>query len=139
MDRINSALHCTEAGYKVGFHFDPVIYFKDWQKHYGNVINILFDAIKAKDIAWISIGTFRFKPELKKVIEARFPDNKILDGELMIGYDKKLRYPHTIRYHIYSALVQMMAKRSKKVPIYLCMEEKSMWRELKVAPPFNIT
>ena len=100
------------------------------------LIERLFSAIKPKDIAWLSIGTLRFKPETKKIIEVRFPENKILDEELVIGYDGKLRYPYSIRYSIYDLMIKALHKYSKKLPVYLCMEEKSMWRDLKLHMPF---
>ncbi len=130
-ERIASAKRCAEAGYKVAFHFDPVVHFNGWSKEYGKVINLIFDRIKPDDIAWISVGTFRFKPEVKKVIETRFPQNKILDGELLPGFDNKLRYPYKIRHDIYKGTLEMLSKRSKNIPIYLCMEDVSMWRDFK--------
>ena len=137
-ERIKSAEKCIKAGYKAGFHFDPVIYFKEWKKEYANVIDLLFSRIKPRDIAWISIGTFRFKPELKPIIENRFPDNKILDEELLLGYDNKLRYPYGLRYNMYKFLLNALKRHSKKVPVYLCMEEISMWKDLNLATsPFD--
>ena len=68
------------------------------------------------------MGTFRFKPELKYIIENRFPENEILDEELLPGYDNKLRYPSSLRYDIYKSMLDMFKKHSKKLPIYLCME-----------------
>jgi len=137
MERINAASRCAQAGYKLGFHFDPVIYYKGWERDYKRVIDMLFTTIKPKDIAWISIGTLRFNPNIKRIIETRFPDNKMLDEELVLGYDNKLRYPYGIRYNIYNTLIQKMLQHSKKLPIYLCMEEKSMCRELKLTPHFK--
>ena len=131
-ERIKSAEKCIKAGYKIGIHFDPVIYFKEWKKEYANVIDLLFSRIKPWDIAWISIGTFRFKPELKPIIENRFPDNKILDGELLLGYDNKLRYPYGLRYNMYKFLLNALKRHSKKVPVYLCMEEFEMWKDLNL-------
>jgi spore photoproduct lyase len=129
-ERLKAASKCVEAGYKIGIHFDPVFYFKTWEKEYKNLIEILFSKIKPKYIAWISIGTFRFKPELKQVIENRFPNTKILNQELLPGYDCKLRYHHNIRYKIYKCLIEQISKHSKKVPVYLCMEDKEMWENL---------
>ena len=126
-ERLQSAKTLTDAGYKISVHFDPVIYFKGWEKEYEKVINLLFNKIKPKDIAWISIGTFRFNPKVKPIIEKRFPLNKILDEELIPGFDNKLRYPDSIRYQVYEAILKMLSKHSKKLPIYLCMEERSMW------------
>lgn len=131
-ERLRSAERCGRAGYKIGFHFDPVIHFNGWEKEYREVIDILFSKIRPKDIAWISIGTFRFKPELKPIIENRFPDNEIMDEELLLSYDNKLRYPYSLRYNIYKFLLERFKKHSKKLPIYLCMEESSMWKDLNL-------
>jgi len=134
-ERLDAALKCINAGYKVGFHFDPVIYFSDWEKEYGKLTEMLFEKIKPKDIAWISIGTFRFAPLLKQVIEKRFIFNKILDEELLLGYDDKLRYPFKLRYDMYKRIIQMLSVYSDSLKIYLCMEESSMWRKLNLKMP----
>ncbi len=136
-ERLDAALQCVEAGYKVAFHFDPIFYYKGWEKDYKQVIDCLFTKIKLKHIAWISIGTLRFNPGLKKIIETRFPQNTILDAELIPGYDNKLRYPYSMRYNIYKSIIDMMRKYHKKAPIYLCMEEKSIWRSLNLTLPFE--
>ena len=132
--RLESAEKCSCAGYRLGFHFDHVIYFKGWEKEYSSVIDLLFSKIRPRDIAWISIGTLRFKPELKQTIENRFPENKILDEELLPGYDNKLRYPYGLRYNIYKFMLDAFKKHSKKLPLYLCMEESSMWKVLGLDP-----
>ncbi|MCX5687895.1 MAG: hypothetical protein NTV71_04595 [Candidatus Omnitrophica bacterium] len=136
-ERLGSAKKCSQAGYKIGFHFDPVIYFKGWEREYERTIDSLFSRIKPRDISWISIGTFRFKPELKPIIENRFPDNEILDEELLPGFDNKLRYPYGLRYNMYKFLLSVFEKYSRKIPIYLCMEETSMWQDLKSACKVN--
>lgn len=130
-ERLASAEKCAKRGYKIGFHFDPVIYFKGWEREYNMVIDLLFSKIKPGEIAWISMGTFRFKPELKSIIENRFPENEILDQELLLGYDNKLRYPYGLRLEIYKFLLGEFKKHSKKLPIYLCMEEISMRQDLR--------
>lgn len=135
-ERLRAARQCVAAGYRVGFHFDPIFSFRGWEKEYGRVLEMLFNKIKPKHIAWISLGTFRFKPPLKKIIEARFPQNRILDEELLLGYDNKMRYPYSIRYNIYQSLLGMLRKHAKNLLVYLCMEEQTMWRDLKLASPF---
>lgn len=56
--RLHAARKCREGGYKVGFHFDPIFYYENWQKDYKSVVDMLFDSVN--DIEWISLGTFRF-------------------------------------------------------------------------------
>ncbi|MFH1782441.1 MAG: spore photoproduct lyase family protein [Candidatus Omnitrophota bacterium] len=130
-ERLKAIELSRKAGYKIGIHFDPVIYFSDWEKEYEKVIGLLFKKIKTRDIAWISIGTLRFNPSVKLVIEKRFPENKLLDGELLKGFDKKLRYPYGLRRSIYKKMIEMLEKHSKDIPVYLCMEDRSMWQEFK--------
>lgn len=129
-ERLASAKRCSEAGYKLGFHFDPVVYFKGWQREYEKVIDLVFNRIRPKNIAWISIGTLRFNPKVKQVIEQRFPANKILDEELVLGFDNKLRYPYCLRREIYKTILEMLFKHSRKLSVYLCMEERSLWHDL---------
>lgn len=124
--RLNSALECARAGYRVGFHLDPLIHYKEWGKGYSGLINSLFDKLPQDKIAWLSMGTLRFNPCLKTIIENRFPANKILDEELMLDFDNKLRYPAKIRYTMYKNMLYWIRKRARKVPVYLCMEGKDI-------------
>ncbi|MDO8748449.1 MAG: hypothetical protein Q7J72_04970 [Candidatus Omnitrophota bacterium] len=131
-ERLAAAKKCVAAGYRVGFHFDPIIYFSGWQSGYAWLIEALFAGIEPKDIAWISLGTLRFRPELKTVIENRFPENKILDEELLLGYDNKLRYSDKIRYGVYSYMISAIRGYSNDIELYLCMENKKMRGELSL-------
>lgn len=121
-NRLKAALSWIKTGGRVGFHFDPIIYYKRWERDYKEVVNMLFDLIPAKKIAWISLGTLRFNPRLKPIIENRFPDNKILDEELLIGFDNKLRYPDKLRLFIYEKMLHWIKKRDRDAQVYLCME-----------------
>lgn len=134
--RLGAARRCADAGYRVAFHFDPVLYHADWEAAYTKVIEKLFTHIRPGEIAWISLGTLRFKPDLKPVIEKRFPANTILDEELIPGYDGKLRYTDRLRHHIYQTLFHHFAAYSPRLPLYLCMESKQMWDQLKLPFPF---
>lgn len=126
-ERIESASKCAIAGFSVGFHFDPIIYYDGWQKDYEDVINKIFENVLAKSIKWISLGTLRMTPDLKKVIENRFPQNKILDSELILGYDGKLRYNTDTRILIYNKMIELVKLKSKTTTVYLCMEPKDIW------------
>jgi len=134
--RIDSARRVMEAGYRVAFHFDPIFYYIGWEDDYREVIEKILEVINPEKIAWVSLGTLRFRPSLKKIIEARFPGNDILDAEMVLGFDDKLRYPARLRYRIYRALIDALTDRSHTIPIYLCMEERAMWEDLRLPFPF---
>lgn len=129
-ERLVAAQKCVKAGYSVGFHFDPVILYKDWKQGYKETVENIFDFIDEKYIKWISIGSLRMVASLKKVIENRFTDNKILDEELLLSGDNKLRYEDNIRIEIYKYLVELIKKQSNRVVVYLCMENSNIWNKV---------
>ncbi|RKY28180.1 MAG: hypothetical protein DRP61_02475, partial [Candidatus Omnitrophota bacterium] len=125
-ERLNSAKVIQEYGYKIAFHFDPIIYYSEWEEDYKELIDKLYSQVNPP-FAWISLGTLRFNRELKSIIERRFPQSKIVYGELFIGEDKKLRYPEFMRIKIYKKMVGWIRKFDKKTPVYLCMESDKIW------------
>ncbi|MCR4663361.1 MAG: hypothetical protein K5622_05705 [Endomicrobiaceae bacterium] len=129
-ERLKAAQKCVKAGYSVGFHFDPVILYEDWKQGYKKTVENIFDFIDGKYIKWISIGSLRMVASLKKVIETRFSDNKILDEELLLSHDNKLRYDDNTRIKIYSYLVDLIRKQDSSVVVYLCMENNDIWNKV---------
>jgi len=136
--RIDAAKSCVQAGYRVGFHFDPIVYSSDWDKFYIEVIDLIFKNIPAERIAWISLGCLRMTPALKTTIENRFPKSVILGEQMILGYDGKLRYPDRIRKSVYSAMEENIHGHNGSVPVYLCMEDKKLWESnAKLSCRFN--
>lgn len=125
--RLLAARACQDDGYMVGFHFDPIINFKGWRKDYKKVIDEVF-GIANGNIAWISLGTLRFNPTLKPIIERRFPESPIIYGELIYGEDGKLRYHPAQRIAIYQDMISCIREKDAKVHIYLCMETNEIWK-----------
>src|SRR5689334_23268094 len=71
--RINAARRVLAAGYKVGFHLDPVIAYPGAWQDYASLLDDVFDALPPKDIAFISIGGLRMTPGLRTAARRRFP------------------------------------------------------------------
>ena len=94
----------------------------------------IFDEIPEEKMAWLSLGTLRMTPRLKKMIENRFQENTILDEEFMRGYDGKLRYGFETRTQMYTHMKEAIRARTQKVHIYLCMEEKDACSSCETAP-----
>jgi len=135
-ERLNAAAKVQNTGYRIGFHFDPIIHLKGWQQLYGEVIDKLYSNLK-KPFAWISLGTLRSNRRLKTIAELRFPQSDIFYGELLLGEDKKLRYPRFIKEEIYQKIVGKIRQYDKKTPIYLCMEDKQTWDNVEGLVPLN--
>ncbi len=125
--RIEAARLCQEKGYKIGFHFDPIILFQGWEKDYEQMIHNLFQQISPTNIEWISLGSFRYRPNLKKIIKDRHPETQLFTQEHTPGEDGKFRYLRPLRNHAYETIRNLIKKKDSELNVYLCMETKEIW------------
>ena len=134
-ERIAAASEVIDAGYNVAFHFDPLIWYEGWEDGYNDIIKKLFTTLPHKKILWISIGTLRYTPQLKKIAEERFPRTQLFSEEFIRGYDGKMRYIKPIREKLLSTIRKLIRNYSDDIPIYLCMENSSIWRNVMQEVP----
>lgn len=127
--RLAAACEVARAGYRLGFHFDPVIIYEGYQPDYARVVEEMAATLPQDKVAWISVGTLRFGRELKKMIENRFPENTILDGEFLLDFDGKMRYGLSQRREAYAFLVPLLRKHFPKAQVYLCMESPQVVKD----------
>jgi spore photoproduct lyase len=127
--RLEAARRCQEWGYRLAFHFDPLIAYPGWQQGYAEVVNRLAAAVDPGRIAWISLGTLRFMPTLKEIIRRRHTGSALLYEEFVPGLDGKLRYFRDLRVEMYRYLGALLHRLSCDLLIYLCMESEDVWRE----------
>jgi spore photoproduct lyase len=128
-ERLAAATRCQEAGYWLGFHFDPMIHTENWQSGYRATLEKLFARIDGKNIAWISLGALRYPPYLDSVIRQRHPASKIVFGEFISGKDQKYRYFKPIRIEMFQKMVAWIREWDPSVFVYLCMESDEVWQK----------
>lgn len=127
--RLQAAARCRTWGYPVAFHFDPIIIYPGCEEHYRKVIEKLFETVDPEDIVWISLGTLRFMPALRPVVEKRFPDSTMVYGEFIPGLDGKMRYFKPLRINLYKTMVRCIKELAPEVTVYLCMEDEQVWEQ----------
>ncbi|MGE5259029.1 MAG: SPL family radical SAM protein [Hyphomicrobiales bacterium] len=127
--RLRAAAECAEAGYPLAFHFDPILVYEDCEADYRNVVQRLFAAVRPEQIVWISLGTFRFMPGLKSIIQKRFPRSNIIYGEFITGLDGKMRYFKPVRMKLYRGITAAIHARAPELCVYLCMEDDEVWQD----------
>lgn len=122
--RIEAAALAASRGYKVGFHFDPVVWYEGWEKEYQDIVRRLFSHDKVREnTVWISLGTLRYTPGLKQAAEQRFSDNRIFyEGGFFLDFDGKFRYPEKLRKEMYDKLLRYIKEAGVSCWTYLCME-----------------
>jgi spore photoproduct lyase len=119
-ERFSAAREVIDLGYRVGFHLDPVFYFDGWREAYSNLFEQLKDIPKDR-IAFLSIGLFRYMPELGEVIRKRFPFHPVLSGEFFPDEDGKYHYFRPIRKTMYAAFQEWL-QPWEGIPILWSME-----------------
>ncbi|MBN1480346.1 hypothetical protein JXA70_08755 [candidate division KSB1 bacterium] len=128
-DRLYAARAVQNAGYKIGFHFDPMIDHPGWHEGYRDIVDKIFRFIKPENIVWISLGALRYPAPFEHILRENHPDSRIFLGELLPGIDKKLRYFKPIRIDLFGSMVKWIRSYSKEVFVYLCMESADVWRK----------
>jgi spore photoproduct lyase len=126
-ERVESAKKCALEGFSTAFHFDPIIYYENWTQGYKETVDMIFDIVPNSKIKWISLGTLRMPTTQKIVIENRFPDTEILNGEFLLGHDYKLRYDENLRIEMYKFINHIIQSKKSNANVYLCMETKKIW------------
>ena len=125
--RLAAAAKCESWGYPLALHFDPIVIYEGCEADYQRVIKQIFSYVSPESIVWISLGTFRFMPALKPLIQQRFPDSKIIYGEFITGLDGKMRYFKPLRIEIYQRIIDSIRQYAPQVLIYFCMEDDEVW------------
>ncbi len=129
-ERLSAARRCQEAGYKLGFHFDPMIEYAGWEEDYRAMVERIFSVVDHRRIAWISMGVLRNTSGLKQIIRERFPTTRLLSGEQVLCPDGKMRYFQPLRVRMYREMLGSIRSFSPTVFVYLCMESREVWERV---------
>jgi len=130
-ERLQAAVQCAEWGYKLAFHFDPIILHEGWQEGYRQTIRRLFATVPAAAIVWISMGALRYLPPLKRIAAERFPASRFFYQEFIDGLDGKRRYCRPQRVGMYQVILDELRRfADPRTCIYFCMENDTIWRQV---------
>jgi spore photoproduct lyase len=136
--RLMAAKRVVEAGWKVAFHFDPLIVHPGWRDGYKKVVESLFAAAEPDKIAWISLGALRFHPSLKPIIKSRFPQSDLLMSQFVLCPDNKMRYVKPLRKELLAHVQSLIQSTATTVPLYFCMEGIEMWNDILGGSPKSL-
>ncbi len=134
--RLKAIERARDAGYKLAFHFDPLLYYPQWERDYEKTIQKLFRVAPVSAIAWISVGSLRYPPDMTEKIRSRFPETHLTDAEMIRGMDGKMRYFKPLRIRMYRHIVQLIRKYGDPgVFLYFCMEDPETWKAVMGKAP----
>lgn len=93
--RLSALKKLANAGWKVGFRFDPLIHFEDGIEVYKPFIDRVFDSIPSESVHSVTLGTFRSPKNVFKKMESLYPKEPLFMGNLQlkngsIGYQQEI-------------------------------------------------
>ncbi|UOD34301.1 DNA photolyase [Deferribacteraceae bacterium V6Fe1] len=129
-DRIKAAKTLTEYGYKVAFHFDPIVIYPDAFVDYEKIINRLVNEIDERYIEFVSLSTFRCIPSLIDKVREKFDRSILTKYSYISGLDGKFRYFKPERLEILNFVYKNIRKNWQNVFVYFCMEHATVWNKI---------
>ena len=128
-ERINAARALANKGILVGFHFHPIVVYKNYLNEYKEIYNRLLDEFNSNEVILISMGTLTFiKPVIKK-LHKRQMKTKILQMPFEDINGKK-SYPLEVKKEMFRHCYNSFKPWHKDVYFYMCMEDHSLWKEV---------
>ena len=128
-ERIKSARKLANKGVLVGFHFHPIVVYKDYLAEYKGVVERLVDTFSPDEVVLISMGTLTFiKPVIKKL-----RDRELKTKILQMPFEEingKKSYSLEQKKEMFRFLYQCFGAWHNKVYFYLCMEAHSLWQDV---------
>ncbi len=132
--RIAAARRVLDAGYRVAFHFDPIIAYEGAERDYALLAGQILDSIPPARISFVSMGGLRLTPALRAAARRRFPGDPMLLGEEVLAPDGRFRAFTPLRLRLYRAISERFGAAGVNVPAYLCMENPSVHQRVFGTP-----
>ena len=76
--RLASARQAIQRGFSLRLCFDPMIYCRDWEQHYGEMLRQVFAGLAMDKIEDVSVGTFRVSQDYLKKMRKNQPDSAVV-------------------------------------------------------------
>jgi spore photoproduct lyase len=137
-ERLAAARECAQKGFRVCLHFDPIIHYPGWEEGYARTVEMIFDHLRPTDIAYLSMGSFRHMPDLKRCIGENFPASTYIYGEFITGIDGKQRLLRPLRVEQFRFLAKRLHLGGLDREIYLCMESDEVWQAVLGRTPADL-
>jgi spore photoproduct lyase len=124
LKRIEAAKKVFDAGYQVRVRIDPMVPIENWQKHYLELLDIIFEKFSPERI---TLGSLR---GLQSTINGCSDKSWVKYLKESSNWGKKVDFK--TRYEMYSLLINNLRARFNFTNIALCKETLAMWNALKM-------
>ncbi len=101
--RMRAAGEAAKAGWPVRICIDPVLHIDNWQDHYRDLIQRLFQTVPPEKILDLSVGVFRMTAAYYKTIRSREPASPLFYAPFE-PRDGLVKYPDALQEEMMAAL-----------------------------------
>ncbi len=121
--RLKAIETLSSLGHPIGIHFDPIIYFDEFESAYEELIEKIVKKIPSEKIEYISLGVVRFSKQAYREVEKNYSASGLLAADFSKSSDDKVRYPHPVRLYLLNKVRDLcLSAGIDRGKIYLCME-----------------
>ncbi|MHC4544383.1 MAG: three-Cys-motif partner protein TcmP [Planctomycetota bacterium] len=124
LKRIEAAKKVSDAGYEVRIRIDPMVPIENWQKHYVQLLDILFDNITPERI---TLGSLR---GLQSTINGCSDKSWVKYLRESSNWGKKIDF--NSRHDMYQTIIEQLKSKYHFKNAALCKETVEMWNALKI-------
>jgi len=124
LKRIEAAKKVSDAGYEVRIRIDPMVPVKNWQEHYVQLLDILFDNITPERI---TLGSLR---GLQSTINGCSDKSWVKYLGESSNWGKKIDF--NSRHDMYQTIILQLKSKYNFTNVALCKETVEMWNALDI-------
>ncbi len=134
MARLKALSALAQRGFRLGLHFDPIIYTENFLTQYRDLLTEILQRVPEAQIEYISLGVVRFSKNSYREFVRNYPRSELLSAEFVKSADGKVRYNRPMRLFILRN-VQRLCGDAGVAPqkVYLCMEGEASGAQIFAA------
>lgn len=121
--RLKAMQRLRDMGFRLGIHFDPIIYADDFTEQMQLVAARVRDGVGYNAIEYVSLGAVRFAKEVYREARLNYPNSPMFARHFIQGADAKMRYIRPLRLHLIETARDVLKMHGcPEEKIYICME-----------------
>ncbi len=125
--RLRSIKKLASKGFRLGIHFDPMVYTPTYEEDYREACLALREAVSPECIEYISVGVVRFTKDVHREFTRNYPQSPINSTEMVTSEQGLIRYHKPVRMQMMSFLKkELVGLGYSESSVYLCMEDEGI-------------
>lgn len=121
--RLKALSALAQRGFRLGLHFDPIIYTENFLAEYRDLITEILQRVPETQIEYVSLGVVRFAKSSYLEFVRNYPQSELRSAEFVKSADGKVRYNRPMRLFILRNVQRLCIDAGMAAEkVYLCME-----------------